>query len=221
MVKTVLLDLDDTILDFKESERCAIRQALSFAGIDPTDDVCRLYSEINDSLWKKLEKGEITRKKLLTYRFEILFDELSVDFDVNEMQDCYMQSLSQQVHFVDGAKDLLETLCKKYELAIVSNGTARVQNPRLDRSGIRKYFKHIFISEEIGFNKPSAEFFNKVFEVVDRQSSVIIGDSESSDILGGKNAGIRSVRYSPLPCKTAATAVAHKLCDIPNILENF
>lgn len=223
MVKLILIDLDDTLLDFKRSERCAIEMALEFAKIAPTDAVCTLYSEINDSLWKKLETGDITRKELLTKRFEILFEKLGVTFDKFEMQKKYMASLSEQVHFIDGAIELLENLSKKYSLAIISNGTIAVQNPRLDKSGIRKYFSHIFISEELGVNKPAREFFEKVLKTCNesRENCVVIGDSESSDILGGINAGIRTIKFSRSGDKGKADAVATALCEIPDILEKF
>ena len=218
MVKLILIDLDDTLLDFKRSERCAIEMALEFAKIAPTDAACTLYSEINDSLWKKLETGDITRKELLTKRFEILFEKLGVTFDKFEMQKKYMASLSEQVHFIDGAIELLENLSKKYSLAIVSNGTKAVQNPRLDKSGIRKYFSHIFISEELGVNKPAREFFEKVLKTCNesRENCVVIGDSESSDILGGINAGIDTCWYNPKGYE-AKYSVTHEIKDLMDL----
>ena len=200
MFKTILFDLDETIFDFKKSEAAAVANALKQIGVTPNEKIVKRYSEINESLWKKLEKGEISRHEVLTKRFEILFDELSVDFDSSEMKKIYEKNLSQTGHLIDGAVELLEKIYQKYNLYIVSNGTLSVQLGRIKCSKIGKYFKELFISEVIGSVKPQKQFFDYCFERIpdiNLEETLIVGDSLSSDILGGNNAGIKTCWFNP------------------------
>lgn len=194
-IKNVFLDLDDTILDFHEAERVAIGETLSHFGIEPTEKTVRRYSEINKECWLMLEQGKKTREEILVLRFERLFSELSVKVFADDVRDYYEQRLSLGHVFVDGAQKLLEELCGKYKLYIASNGTARVQNKRIALSGIAKYFDGIFISENIGANKPSEAFFDGCFERISdalREQTIMVGDSLTSDIAGGNAAGIHT-----------------------------
>ena len=179
MVEFLFLDLDDTILDFKAQEDAAIVKTLEGAGVDPSMAVCERYSKINKDLWLQMEKGEVTREQVLYGRFEILFRELGVVADAKQTALAYMSNLSEGHYFLPGAEDAVKSLSKKYRLFIASNGTASVQNKRLDSSGIRPYFEHIFISQDIGTNKPAKGFFDYCFariEGFDPQKAMIVGD---------------------------------------------
>ena len=200
MVEFLFLDLDDTILDFKAQEDAAIGKTLAGAGIDPSLAVCERYSKINKDLWKKMELGEITREQVLYGRFEILFRELGVVADAKKTALAYMEHLSEGHYFLPGAEDAVKALSKKYRLFIASNGTAAVQNKRLDSSGLRPYFEKIFISQDIGINTPAKGFFDYCFariEGFDPETAMIVGDSPSSDIQGGQNAGIKTCWVNP------------------------
>lgn len=200
MVEFLFLDLDDTILDFKAQEDAAIVKTLSAVGIDPSLAICDRYSKINKALWMQMEKGEITRDQVLYGRFEILFRELGVEADAKQAAVSYMENLSEGHYFLAGAEDAVKALSKKYRLYITSNGTAKVQNKRLDSSGIRPYFEKIFISQDIGVNKPAKEFFDYCFAAIDGfdpEKALIVGDSPSSDIQGGQNAGIKTCWINP------------------------
>ena len=200
MIRYVLFDVDDTLLDFGKAEAAAIRKTFERIGIPVTDELIRRYSEINAQQWSRFEKGEITREKLLTERFDILFSELGINVPSEMAQASYEYLLGIGHYFVDGAEELLEALKDKYELYIVSNGNASVQDRRLKSAGIIPYFKDIFISERVGFNKPSAEFFETCFERIpgfEKDKAVIVGDRLSSDILGGINAGVKTCWFNP------------------------
>ena len=200
-IKTILFDLDDTILDFKKSEAAALTETMLQLGLDPTPELIAQYSAINDGLWKQLERGEVTREVLLVRRFEVLFAERGImGHSGDEAQRIYEYQLSQQVYFIDGAVDLLEKLYREFDLYIVSNGTAVVQDSRIHKAGLEKYFKKIFISQRIGYNKPHNAFFERCFDQIPDlvpDETVIVGDSLSSDMAGGIAAGIRTCWYSP------------------------
>ena len=200
MIQFVLLDLDDTILDFHRAEAAAVSKTLSSFGIEPTERVVRRYSEINAAHWRMLERGEITRPEVLTGRFRLLFSELSVVRDLEETQRIYESHLSRGHYFIPDAEQLLKDLYGKYLLYIVSNGNAVVQEGRLKSAAIAPYFEDIFISELIGADKPSEQFFDACFSRIpdfDREQAILIGDSPTSDILGGIHAGVKTCWFNP------------------------
>lgn len=229
MIKYVLLDIDDTLLDFGKAEAAAIKKTFERIGIPATDKVIARYSEINNAQWSALEKGELTRQQVLVRRFDILFEELGIKGVPSEMaQASYEYLLGIGHYFIDGAVELLEALKDKYELYIVSNGTACVQDSRLASAGIAPYFKDIFISERIGADKPSREFFDRAFsriEGFEREKAIIVGDRLSSDILGGINAGITTCWFNPkrLPPDPDIPAdyEIHALNELPELLKNL
>lgn len=200
MIKNILFDLDDTLFDFHAAEKKAIKRTFETLGVPATEEILKRYSQINAEHWKMLEKGLITRDGVKVGRFEKLFAETGYGVSPEKTAALYENNLSQGHIFIDGAENLLSFLYGKYRLYIVSNGSAKVQDGRIKSSGIAKYFENIFISQRVGFDKPNKEFFDACFSKIPDFSSdetVIIGDSLSSDIKGGKNAGIKTVWFDP------------------------
>ncbi len=200
MIRNVLFDLDDTLFDFHKAEKIALTKTLVHFGIDPTEEILALYSTINAAHWKRLELGEISREEVKVGRYRELFKTIGVECDPVKATAYYESMLAIGHYFMPGAPELLEELYRKYRLYIVSNGTAKVQEGRIGSSGIAKYMDGIFISQILGANKPDKQFFDICFaEIPDFSLSetVIIGDSLSSDIKGGINAGITTVWFNP------------------------
>lgn len=200
MVEFLLLDLDDTVLDFRKGEEYGLRKTLLDAGIEPTEAICARYSQINKAYWKRLELGEVTREQVMLGRFETLFEELGVAADPAVSAASYMDNMSSVHFFLPGAEEAVKALSGKYRLFLVSNGTASAQHRRLTSAGLYPYFEKVFISQEVGYNKPAREFFDLCFAEIpgfDPQKALIIGDSLSSDIQGGINAGIRTCWVNP------------------------
>jgi len=200
MIRNVLFDLDDTLFDFHKAEKIALTKTLVHFGIDPTEETLALYSTINAAHWKRLELGEISREEVKVGRYRELFETIGVECDPVKATAYYESMLAIGHYFMPGAPELLEELYGKYRLYIVSNGTAKVQEGRIGSSGIAKYMDGIFISQTLGANKPDKQFFDICFaEIPDFSLSetVIIGDSLSSDIKGGINAGITTVWFDP------------------------
>ncbi len=200
MIRTILLDLDNTLLDFNQAERKALARTLEKLGIEPQESTLRLYSQLNMAQWKLLEQGKLTRPQVKTRRYQLLFEKLGVERSAEQAARLYEGFLAEGHFFMDGAQEVLEELSPRYRLYLVTNGTARVQQSRLGSAGIGRYFQGYFISEAIGFDKPRKEFFDFCFSVIPdfcREETVIVGDSLSSDIQGGKNAGIRTIWLRP------------------------
>lgn len=176
------------------------------------EEVKRIYDDINHGLWKKYEREEITRDQVVFTRFGKLFEKIGVKGDGVSFEHEYQDMLGQGSFVIDGAMTLLATLRRAgYQCYIVTNGVAKTQHRRLEESGIDRYVDGVFISEELECAKPSQLFFDKVFDVIgeeNRKSAMIIGDSLTSDILGGNNAGITTCWMNPNHLANETKAVA-------------
>lgn len=200
MVEFLFIDLDDTILDFQKAEYLALRKTLTDFGIEPTEERCALYSRINQQHWQALERGELTRAQVLVGRFATLFDRLGVRADAEACSVRYAQNLSVGHYFLPGAREAVESLAGKYKLYLASNGTKKVQASRLESADISSFFADIFISQDMGADKPARAYFDRCFARIpefDPARAMIVGDSLSSDIQGGINAGIATCWVNP------------------------
>ena len=200
MMEFLFLDLDDTILDFHKAERIALSKTLRDFGLEPTDEVLTRYHIINRQHWEALERGEMTRDQVQEGRFQVLFAELGRAVDAVAVTRAYESNLGIGHYFLPGAQEAVERLHEKYRLFLASNGTASVQHSRLTSAGLYPYFEKVFISQEIGFNKPSREYFDTCFAQIpdfDPEKAIMVGDSLTSDILGGIRAGIKTCWVNP------------------------
>ena len=200
MIEFLFLDLDDTILDFHKAERIAISKTIREFGVEPTEDILNLYHEINKWHWEQLELGTLTRAEVLVNRFGVLLEKLGRAVDAPKCAKIYEVNLSQGHWFLPGAEEAVERLSKKYRLFLASNGTAAVQKGRMTSANLYRFFETVFVSQEIGHNKPSKAYFDACFASIsgfDKEKAMIVGDSLSSDIKGGINAGIKTVWVNP------------------------
>ena len=200
MIEFLFLDLDDTILDFHKAERIAIGKTIRSFGIEPTEEILQRYHVINKWHWEQLELGKMTRAEVLVNRFGVLFRELGQEVDAAACARVYEKNLSTGHYFLPGAEEAVDSLHKKYRLFLASNGTAVVQKGRMTSANLYRFFEKVFVSQEIGHNKPSKAYFDGCFAQIpgfDPARAMIVGDSLSSDIQGGINAGIRTVWVNP------------------------
>ena len=198
--KTLLFDADNTLFDFSAAEQNAITETLHCFDIAPTADLIAAYSRINDEMWRRLERGEITKTALRTQRFEEFCQKFGFSCEAARMANAYVEALSAQTLLIDGALDVCRTLSSACRLYIVTNGIKSVQTRRFAASAIKAYFSGVFISEEIGFEKPHRGYFEAVAEQIEGfapQSTLLIGDSLSSDIKGGIEAGLTTCWFNP------------------------
>ena len=200
--KYLLWDIDGTILNFEKAEKRAIRTLFEKFNLgECTDEMLSHYIEINKKYWKLLECGEMEKERILVERFEEFFLKEGIRTDVaSEFNKAYQLALGDTIAFNDDALDIIKAQKKNYQIIIVTNGTAIAQKKKLERSGLDKIADNIFISEEVGYEKPSIHFFERVIAkagIDDVSHAVIIGDSLTSDIQGGVNAGIDTCWYNP------------------------
>lgn len=200
MIEFLFLDLDDTILDFHKAERIALAKTIRSFGIEPTEEILARYHAINKWHWEQLELGTLTREQVLVKRFETLLREQGIQADPVQVQASYEKNLSIGHYFMPGAEEAVEELSKKYRLFLASNGTASVQKGRMTSANLYRFFEQVYVSQEIGHNKPSKAYFDACFFRIpdfDPARAMIVGDSLTSDIRGGINAGIKTCWVNP------------------------
>ncbi|UDK97316.1 noncanonical pyrimidine nucleotidase, YjjG family [Lysinibacillus sphaericus] len=189
----LLFDVDDTLLDFDLAENAALDRLFEQENIATTPEMIARYKEINESLWRAFERGEVTKNTLHNTRFSIALKEFGIEVDGEYFEAGFQKYLQEAHHYVDGAYELIAQLAGSYDLYVVSNGKTKTQNKRLADADLAKYFKGIFISEQTGYQKPMPAFFNYVFERIEgleKDKTMIVGDSLTSDVKGGLLAGI-------------------------------
>lgn len=201
MIKALLWDVDGTLLDFHAAERAAVKALFPELGLGVcSDEMLSEYSRINRGFWEKLERGETVKEKMLVERFRVFFSEYGLPADKAELfNDIYQVRLGDTVIYVDDSIDIVRRLKGKVRQYAVSNGTIVAQNRKLEKSGLGELMDGIFLSEELGAEKPAREFFDRVFEGTgdtDRSEVMIVGDSLTSDIRGGMDAGILTCWYN-------------------------
>lgn len=197
---TLFFDADDTLLDFQECERSALEKSFQKHGLIFNEEIRTQYGRINQELWSSFERGEITKPQILATRFRRLFSELSYEGVSDTFEGDYQSFLAGNGCTIPGASKLCRELSEDFELYILTNGVAFTQRRRFEDSGLLPYIKEIFVSEEIGFQKPAGEYFEAVLKRVpeqDKSRILMIGDSLNSDILGGTGAGLLTCWYNP------------------------
>ena len=220
-----LFDADNTLLDFTAAEDHAIKECLLARGLPADREMISLYSTINDGHWKRLEQGFTTRDRLRVERFSDFFRVVGYRGDPVTMADDYVEALPQQTQMIDGALELISSLHGRCKLYIVTNGITSVQTRRFGGCPLAKYFDACFISEQMGCAKPEKQFFDQVAAAIpgfDPREALVIGDSLSSDIRGGINAGLDTCWFNPqgkaAPADTKITYTIHHLFELKSIL---
>lgn len=202
MIRTILWDIDATLLDFHAAEKQAIKTLFArFELGECTDEMIRRYSKINRSYWERLERGEVTKPQVLVGRFEDFFASERIDTSIApEFNKAYQLSLGDTIVFCDDGYNIVKSLKGKVKQYAVSNGTIVAQTKKLRLSGLGELFDGVYLSEELGVEKPNVEFFDKVFAdigPINKDEVIIVGDSLTSDMKGGNNAGILTCWYNP------------------------
>ena len=225
MISTILWDVDGTLLDFIAAEKAAIKTLFGEFNLGQcSDEMIKRYSEINKTYWQRLERGEITKQEVLVVRFKEFFKSEGIDISVvEEFNSLYQLRLGDTIVYHDDSLEIIKSLQGRVRQYVVSNGTVEAQSKKLRLSGLGELVDGIFLSEHIGVEKPNIAFFDKVLEEIkpaDRSSILIVGDSLTSDIQGGNNAGIVTCWYNPLGDKAPDKyRIDYEISDLHQIYE--
>lgn len=224
MFEVILWDVDGTLLNFKAAEKAAIKALfLEKFHRECSDESIEIYSKINKECWGKIERGEIEKSRALLERFERFFIYEGIDGEyAKEFNDEYQLRLGDTVVFNDESDKIVDFLRGKIKQCVVSNGTVVAQTKKLEKSGLGAKMDGVFLSEQVGAEKPNIEFFNAVFKEtgdVDKDKVLIVGDSAASDIQGGKNAGIRTCLYDPHGAYDGEIVADYTVKNLKEVLE--
>ena len=225
---TILWDLDGTLLDFKLSERYALGECLKAHGVAMTEEMLALYSGINERYWERLERGEVEKRELLPGRFREFFRQMGIGgIDPDEMQKQYERELGAKTYYVENSYEIVAKLKEMgVKQHIVTNGILATQQVKMKRSGFDKLVDKVFISDEIGYEKPRKEFFETAFRELEdfkRERTLLVGDSLTSDMRGAGNAGVDACFYNPKerPLSVRCGAPVHVEYEIGKLKEIF
>lgn len=194
-IKYLFFDVDDTLFDFRKCGTAAIRNGFEKFGLKYDENVPDIFFEINRGFWKRIEKGEITRDYLSAHRFDAVFAALGIEFDGPVFEEEFRRGIYSSCEEVEGAVETVKTLSEKYPLFVASNSYYDQQYNRLRLAGIEGCFRGIFVSEDIGYAKPSQEFFTAALKkagVKNPSEAMMIGDSPDADITGACSVGMRT-----------------------------
>lgn len=220
--RILLFDADETLLDFNRAEKNAFHHILVHYGFEAEQRYVDEYHEINRECWEAFEEGRMEREQVLTVRFERFFGRHGLPVDGSEAEVFYRERIDQAAYLIDGALETLDALKDRYELYIVTNGVAQTQRKRLAASGLTPYFNDIFVSEDAGCPKPKRKFFEYCFARIpdaDPSKMLIIGDSLTSDMQGGVNAGIDTCWLNPNGLKnTRGLPLTWEIRDIKELM---
>lgn len=227
MYRYLFFDADGTLFDFEQAEYQAFHLMAQELGLAIQAEHVVQYKTCNASCWKEFELGKLALSDLKTKRFERFSETSGFHLDPARASQSYQSHLGRQGILLDHSLGILNTLTERgYTLFIATNGIADVQNGRFKESGITHFFQDIFISEELGYQKPDTRYFSAMLKrskLTDKKHQcLMIGDSAASDIQGAVDSGIDSLWYNPhhqvLPAHLTATYTVHRLEDILNLL---
>ena len=204
MIKAILFDIDNTLLDFDGYVKESLIEGFREFGLGKySEEVYAVFQRINTELWKRIELGTLTYDELMKIRWNTIFRELGIEYDGVLFEKYFKGRLFYSAIPVEGAYEILDYLKDKYLLAVASNGPLAQQKNRLKTADMDKYFSYVFVSEEIGFSKPSREFFDYCIKAINEglknpiapEEIMIVGDSLSSDIRGAIDSKIASCYF--------------------------
>lgn len=216
MIKVVFIDVDNTLLDFDKCAELSIIKAFEDFALPFNHAVVDAFHEINEGLWKEIEKGTLSRAELFDVRWNRILSRLGIDFDGHVLEKRFFSYLTSAAVPVDGAVEMVRYLAGKYTVCVTSNAGHNQQVTRLESAGMLKYIKHVFVSEKIGFAKPDKSFFDACFkelEGVAPEETIIIGDSMTADVEGGKKYGIKTCWYNHKKLKHPENSDADYIID--------
>jgi putative hydrolase of the HAD superfamily len=198
--KWVMFDADGTLFDYDKVEVEALESTYEELGLAYDEAHARAYRQINGDMWLDFEKGQISQRRLRTKRFELLFEAVQIECDIERFSRRYLAHLAQGTDLIDGAESVVSRLYGRLGLLLITNGLSEVQRPRFARSAVGQYFSNVVISEEVGVAKPDPRIFDVAFQEMghpNKADVLIVGDSLTSDIKGGNLYGIDTCWFNP------------------------
>ena len=226
--QVILFDVDDTLLDFQAAETQALTHAFTMQDIPVTEELIHYYHQMNRDVWKIIEKENDRREEMLVERFKRTLTYFAIKADPKTLNQAFRTQLALEHQVLGNSLAVVKQLYDEgYLLQVASNSRGVTQRKRLKAAGLFDYFDQIFVSDEVGAQKPAKKFFDTIFyanRTIPKDKLVIVGDSYTSDITGGLQNGIDTIWLStekldenqPQPTYQIKT-----LDELPGLLEHL
>ena len=224
MIKIVLIDIDNTLLDFNRCASFSMRKAFKDVGLKAPDNLETEFHKVNNALWLGIENGNVTKEELHDNRWNMILKNIGIEYDGIILEKLFRKYLDESHETIDGAPELVRYLSERYRVFAASNAFYSQQTNRLKLSGMADYIEDVFVSEKIGFEKPTKEYFDKCFEIMGnppKNEVIIIGDSLSADIEGGIHYGIKTCWFNPNKQKPPLSYKIDYIVDDLKQIENY
>ena len=224
MIKAVLCDLDNTILDFDACSKKSMINAFKKFSLEYKEEMFEVFYKKNKELWAEVERGNLTVERLYEIRWNSIFELLGINEDGLAFEKVFHKGIEEGYEKMEGAEEFLTFLSGKYQVYAASNAPYHQQKTRLLKANLLGFFEELFVSGEIGFGKPKREFFDYCLNALklNPEEVIIIGDSLLADIKGGANAGIKTCWFNPenkpITTEVCPDYVIENLAQIKNIL---
>ncbi|MFY0653324.1 MAG: YjjG family noncanonical pyrimidine nucleotidase [Cyclobacteriaceae bacterium] len=229
--KHIFFDLDHTLWDYDTSAKQTLGELyqkydLGAVGVIDEGTLWNAFYHVNESLWDKYNKGQISKFLLRNGRFKFIFDELGIssrlltDDIIDNFNKDYLYECPQKPHLIPGAQEVLDECSGKYQLHIITNGFQEVQGTKMSSSGLDVYFTHVITSEEAKSKKPFPCIFEYALKKTDatKEESVMIGDNLQTDIKGARDFGMDHIYYNPRQEKHN-DPVTHEVTRLESLLQ--
>jgi putative hydrolase of the HAD superfamily len=183
------------------------------------NDFLQFYVPINREYWERYRKDKVTQKELRYGRLKDTFDlmEFSIeDGKIDILSEQYIYYLPKFNFLFDGTIEILDYLKAKYNLHIITNGFAEIQENKLNNSYITHYFKTITNSEMAGVKKPNSLIFDYALDLAKakKETSIMIGDCIEADVQGALDAGLDAILFNE-----SNAQVADNIKQVNHLLE--
>ncbi len=224
MFKAIFFDIDDTLLNFSVANRSAFVKSFGAFDLQHDDLTYSTYKQINHQLWEKQKAGQITVQDVINSRFKELFLALKIEIDHDHFRDTFQGNLAREHTLEDGAAEAIEYLSQKYKLFAASNSILHQQRNRLQLAGLLPHFTDLYVSDEVGYEKPDQRFFQTCLarSNIAKEDILFIGDSLEADIKGAASCQIPTCWYNPKQLenkhKLDITYTIQHLSDLAKIL---
>lgn len=219
-ITDIFFDLDHTLWDFEKNSALAFETVFKMQDLEVNmNDFLSFYVPINREYWERYRKDKVTQKELRYGRLKDTFDlmEFSIeDEKIGLLSEQYIHYLPKYNHLFEGTIEILEYLMPKYNLHIITNGFAEIQENKLNNSYITHYFKSITNSEMAGVKKPNHKIFEYALDLAKakKENSIMIGDCIEADVQGALDAGLDAILFNE-----NNTLVADNIKQVHHLLE--
>ena len=225
-ITDIFFDLDHTLWDFDKNSILAFDKI--FKKQHPTINTTKfieIYAPINQACWKLYQVDKMTHEELryerLRQSFDLMRYEIS-DQDIDSISHDYIEFLPDNNQLFEGAIEVLDYLYPKYQLHIITNGFAEVQQRKMYHSGLEKYFQTITNSEMAGVKKPHRNIFEYALSLADvpKENTIMIGDCIDADVRGAMAFGMQAILFDEkeIHSPEEEIMVIKHLLELKNIL---